>query len=66
MLKLTPQGVLRALIEKAAPGSYCFTIARTRHFDEALLAGLRAGIEQLVIWVRATRAPSASRTSCAA
>ncbi len=49
MLRLTPQGVLRALIEKAAPGSYCFTIARTRHFDEALLAGLRAGIEQVVI-----------------
>jgi methyltransferase (TIGR00027 family) len=49
MLKLTPQSVLGSLIEKAAPGSYCFTIARTRHFDEALLSGLRAGVEQVVI-----------------
>jgi methyltransferase (TIGR00027 family) len=49
MLQLAPQSLLRALIERAAPGSYCFTIARTRHFDEALLAGLRAGVEQVVI-----------------
>ena len=49
MLKLAPQSVLRALLERAAPGSYCFTIARTRHFDEALLAGVRNGIEQVVI-----------------
>ena len=29
--------------ELRAPGSYCFTIARTRHFDEALLAELPDG-----------------------
>jgi methyltransferase (TIGR00027 family) len=49
LMALTPQRVLRTLIERAAPGSYCFTIARTRHFDEALLAGLRAGVQQVVI-----------------
>jgi methyltransferase (TIGR00027 family) len=49
LLNLAPHGVLRRLIERAAPGSYCFTIARTRHFDEALLAGIRGGIEQVVI-----------------
>ena len=41
--------MLRSVIERAAPGSYCFTIARTRHFDEALLAGVRAGVKQVVI-----------------
>ncbi len=45
MLALTPQHILSKLIERAAPGSYCFAIARTRHFDEALLAALREGVE---------------------
>ena len=49
LLALTPQRILRTLIERAAPGSYCFTIARTRHFDEALLAGVRDGVQQVVI-----------------
>jgi methyltransferase (TIGR00027 family) len=49
LLNFAPQAMLRSLIERAAPGSYCFTIARTRHFDEALLAGVRAGIKQVVI-----------------
>src|SRR6185436_20959758 len=49
LLALTPQRILSKLIERAAPGSYCFAIARTRHFDEALLAALRDGVEQVVI-----------------
>jgi methyltransferase (TIGR00027 family) len=41
--------VTRRLMDVAAPGSYGFTIARTRHFDEALLQQVRTGIEQLVL-----------------
>ena len=44
-----PQALLKGLFDLAAPGSYCFTIARTRHFDEALLAACRAGVEQVVL-----------------
>ena len=39
----------RRLMDVAAPGSYGFTIARTRHFDEALRQEARTGIEQLVL-----------------
>jgi methyltransferase (TIGR00027 family) len=49
LLELAPRRLLRALIDRTSPGSYCFTIARTRHFDEALLAALRDGVEQVVI-----------------
>jgi methyltransferase (TIGR00027 family) len=49
LLKLISKRFLRAMIERASPGSYAFTVARTRHFDEALLAGLRDGIEQVVL-----------------
>ena len=49
LLNFAPQGLLRSVIERMSPGSYCFTIARTRHFDEALLAGVRAGVKQVVI-----------------
>lgn len=49
LMAVTPQRVLRTLLERAAPGSYCFTIARTRHFDEALLQAVRSGVEQVVI-----------------
>ncbi len=49
LLRFAPQRLLRSLIDRASPGSYCFAIARTRHFDEALLAGVRAGIKQVVI-----------------
>ena len=49
LLNFAPKAMLRSVIERAAPGSYCFTIARTRHFDEALLAGVRAGVKQVVI-----------------
>jgi methyltransferase (TIGR00027 family) len=49
LLKFSPKAALRAVIEKVSPGSYGFTIARTRHFDEALRNGLRAGVTQVVI-----------------
>jgi len=49
LLKFASKRFLRAMIEKASPGSYAFTVARTRHFDEALLAALREGIEQVVL-----------------
>ncbi len=43
------QALLKRILEFAVPGSYGFTIARTRHFDELLLSESRAGIEQLVL-----------------
>jgi O-methyltransferase involved in polyketide biosynthesis len=43
------QALRRRLLEVAAPGSYGFVIARTRYFDETLLAESRAGLEQLVL-----------------
>jgi methyltransferase (TIGR00027 family) len=43
------QALLKRILEFAVPGSYGFTIARTRHFDEVLLSESRAGIEQLVL-----------------
>jgi methyltransferase (TIGR00027 family) len=49
LARVLPQSILRALFDRLAPGSYCFTIARTRHFDEALLAACRAGVEQVVL-----------------
>src|SRR5690242_20081967 len=49
LLNFAPQGMLRSIIERVSPGSYCFTIARTRHFDEALLAAIRDGVKQVVI-----------------
>lgn len=49
LLDLAPRRFLRALIERAAPGSYGFAIARTRHFDEALLSALHDGARQVVI-----------------
>jgi methyltransferase (TIGR00027 family) len=43
------QCTLRRLLEFAVPGSYGFTIARTRHFDEVLSAECLAGVEQVVL-----------------
>jgi methyltransferase (TIGR00027 family) len=45
---IRPQTLLRRIVHLAAPGSYCFAIVRTRHFDEVLLSEIRAGIEQVV------------------
>ena len=49
LFDLAPRAVLKSVIEHAAPGSYCFAIARTRHFDQALLAAIDAGAQQLVL-----------------
>jgi methyltransferase (TIGR00027 family) len=46
---IRPQPLLKGLMQLAAPGSYCFTIARTRHFDEILTSEIRSGIEQVVL-----------------
>ena len=46
---IRPQPLLKRIVHIAAPGSYCFTIVRTRHFDEILLSENRAGIEQVVL-----------------
>jgi methyltransferase (TIGR00027 family) len=46
---LLPQPVIRWVLERAAPGSYGFAIARTRCFDDALLSEAASGIQQVVI-----------------
>jgi len=49
LIRLLPQFLLKGVFDRIAPGSYGFTIARTRHFDEALLAACRDGAEQVVV-----------------
>jgi methyltransferase (TIGR00027 family) len=49
MAGIRPQPLLKGFMQLAAPGSYCFTIVRTRHFDEILLSEIRSGIEQVVL-----------------
>jgi len=49
LLSLCPARWLRHAVDARAPGSYGYTIARTRCFDDALRAALRTGTEQLVI-----------------
>ena len=44
-----PQPLIRWALERAAPGSYGFAIARTRCFDDALLSEAAGGIQQVVI-----------------
>jgi methyltransferase (TIGR00027 family) len=46
---IRPQALIKAIYDLAVPGSYCFTIARTRCFDDALLAALRCGVDQVVL-----------------
>ena len=46
---MLPQPLIRWALERAAPGSYGFAIARTRCFDDALLAEAADGIQQVVI-----------------
>ena len=46
---ILPQPLIRWALERAAPGSYGFAIARTRCFDDALLSEVAEGIEQVVI-----------------
>jgi methyltransferase (TIGR00027 family) len=49
LFSVSLQALLRRVLEFAAPGSYGFAIARTRHFDEVLLSESRAGVEQVVL-----------------
>lgn len=49
LLDVLPGGLLRKVLGVVAPGGYAFAIARTRHFDEALLNAVRAGASQVVI-----------------
>ncbi len=44
-----PQPLIRWILERAAPGSYGFAIARTRCFDDALLSEAAGGVQQVVI-----------------
>jgi methyltransferase (TIGR00027 family) len=46
---IRPQALLRGVANAMAPGSYCYAIVRTRHFDETLLAEIRAGVQQVVL-----------------
>jgi len=46
---LSSQAMIKRFMETVAPGSYGFTIARTRYFDDVLLQEARAGIQQLVL-----------------
>jgi methyltransferase (TIGR00027 family) len=45
---VSSRSVIRRVTEMVAPGSYGFTIARTRYFDDALVQEAR-GIQQLVL-----------------
>jgi methyltransferase (TIGR00027 family) len=49
LASVLPQALLKKMFDAAAPGSYCFTIARTKHFDYALLAACRSGVQQVVL-----------------
>jgi methyltransferase (TIGR00027 family) len=49
LASIRPQPLLRTIAQLMAPGSYCYAIVRTRHFDETLLAETRAGAEQVVL-----------------
>lgn len=49
LTSIRPQRLIREILHRTAPGSYCFTIARTRHFDEVLLAEIGSGVEQVVV-----------------
>jgi methyltransferase (TIGR00027 family) len=49
LISVSFQAPLRRILELLVPGSYGFTVARTRHFDEVLLFEIRAGVEQVVL-----------------
>ncbi len=49
LASIWPQSLLRLLLRWKAPGSYGFTIARTRPFDEALLSAITSQVEQVII-----------------
>lgn len=49
LVQLIPHLLLRSFIHITAPGSYCFMIIRTKHFDQTLLKEINAGIRQVVL-----------------
>ncbi|MBE7173535.1 MAG: SAM-dependent methyltransferase [Williamsia sp.] len=46
---LLPHRFLKSFVHFRAPGSYCFMITRTRHFDRVLLEEIEAGAKQVVV-----------------
>lgn len=46
---MMPHGLLRRFVQFKAPGSYCFMISRTKHFDNILLQQVKAGVRQVVL-----------------
>lgn len=46
---IRPRALLRRVVNLLAPGSYCFAIARTSHFDRILVEEARRGLRQLVL-----------------
>ena len=46
---LLPHRFLKSYVQLRAPGSYCFMLTRTRHFDNTLLNELESGIQQVVL-----------------
>jgi methyltransferase (TIGR00027 family) len=49
LIGVSLQAPLRTVLELLVPGSYGFTIARSRHFDEILLSESGAGVAQVVL-----------------
>jgi methyltransferase (TIGR00027 family) len=49
LAEFRPRFLLKHILRLRAPGSYPFAIARTRHFDQLLLAELRQGTTQVVM-----------------
>jgi len=49
LMTVRPRSLIRRIAESKSPGSYYFTIIRTKHFDNALLNALSQGVQQIVI-----------------
>ncbi|MEO6000716.1 MAG: SAM-dependent methyltransferase [Chitinophagaceae bacterium] len=48
-VSLLPHRLIKMIIHFSSPGSYCFMISRTKHFDQTLLREIDAGVKQVVI-----------------
>ena len=48
-VNLLPHRVLKSFVHFRAPGSYCYLITRTKHFDAVLLKEIKAGVKQVVV-----------------
>ena len=49
MVRLMPGRLIKKIIHRSSPGSYCFMITRTKHFDKILLQEINARVQQVVI-----------------